>query len=563
MVKLESKRLNSILTLLIGVMIIVLVNQLLSGMIYRLDLTEEKRYTISEASKNLLENLEDVVYVEVYLEGNLPAGVKRLQKSVRETLEEFKVYAGPNLQFRFVDPSTAKSQKAKNEYYQSLIKKGIQATNLYDNVDGKQSQVLIFPGALISYGDKEAGVTILKGNKASSPQEQLNQSVEGVEFELANTIKSLTESKSPKVAILHGHDELDTLHNAGLAAALMAKFKVFNVNLTNRLSLAGFDAIVLAQPRTAFSETDKFKIDQFIMHGGKAVFLVDALHADMDSAGSENNIALPYETNLDDLFFKYGFRINRDLIIDMNAGPYPVVVGNVGENPQVRLLPWPFFPLVNDFSRHPTVRNLDAVITRFVSTIDTTKAEGIMKIPLMSTSRYSKVMHTPVRVSINELKKDMKPEFFDAGPQTIAWIFEGKFTSLYKNRFLPEGVDSTGFVAYGIPTKMLIVSDGDIARNEVNPKTGQPFELGFDQFTETKYANADFLVNALTYLIDDDGIIQTRAKEIKIRPLDAVKVKNERFTWQLVNLILPIAVIIVFGLIKFFIRKRRYTRFGS
>jgi gliding-associated putative ABC transporter substrate-binding component GldG len=343
----------------------------------------------------------------------------------------------------------------------------------------------------------------------------------------------------------------------------MTKFKVFHVNLSNKPNLLGFDAMIMAQPRTAFSQADKFKIDQFVMQGGKAVFLIDALYANMDSAGSESNLALPYETNLDDLFFKYGFRINRDLIIDMNAGPYPVVVGNVGENPQVRLLPWPFFPLINDFSKHPTVRNLDAVITRFVSTIDTVKAEGIMKNPLMKTSQYSKVMNSPVRVSINELKKDMKPEFFDAGPQTIAWIFEGKFTSLYKNRFLPEGVDTTGFVADGVPTKMLIVSDGDMARNEVNPKTGQPFELGFDQFTESKYANADFLVNALTYMLEEDGIIQTRAKEIKIRPLDPVKVKNERLTWQIVNLVLPIATIIIFGLIKYFIRKRRYTRFGS
>jgi len=563
MVNLESKRLNSILTLLIGVMMIILINQLLSGMIYRVDLTEEKRYTISEASRNLLENLEDVVYVEVYLEGELPAGVKRLQKSVRETLEEFKVYAGPNLQFRFVDPSMAKSQKAKNEYYQSLIKKGIQATNLYDNVDGRQTQVLIFPGALISYGDKEAGITFLKGNKAASPQEQLNQSVEGVEFELASAIKSLTESKARRIGILHGHDEPDTLHLAGLTSALMVKYKVFHVNLNNRPDLNGLDAIILAQPRLPFSEADKFKIDQFIMNGGKAVFLIDALYANMDSAGSEDNIALPYETNLDDLFFKYGFRINRDLVIDMNAGPYPVVVGNLGENPQVRLLPWPFFPLVNDFTKHPTVRNLDAVITRFVSTIDTVKADGIAKIPLMQTSQYSKVLPSPVKVSINELKKEMKPEYFDSGPQTVGWIFEGNFTSLYKNRFLPEGIDTTGFKADSPDAKILIVSDGDIARNDVNPRTGQPLELGFDQFTETRYANAEFLVNALTYLVEEDGIIQTRAKEVKIRPLDAVKVKDERFTWQIINLLLPILVIIVFGLIKYFIRKRRYTRFGS
>ncbi len=563
MVNLESKKLESIVQFLLGIMVIILINQIVARFVYRLDLTEEKRFTISDATKNMLRNLEDVVYVEVYLEGHLPAGVKRLQKSVRETLDEFKVYAGPNLQFRFIDPATAKSQKARNEYYENLIKKGIQATNLYDNVDGKQTQVLIFPGALLSYGDKEAGITFLKGNKASSPQEQLNQSVEGVEFEFATAIKSLTEQKTQRIAMLQGHGELDTLSNAGLTATLMAKYKVFHVDLRQRQNLLGFDAIIIAQPREAFSEADKYKIDQFVMQGGKAVFLIDALYADMDSAGSENNLALPYETNLDDLFFKYGFRVNRDLVLDMNAGPYPVVVGNVGENTQVRLLPWPFFPLVNDFSKHPTVRNLDAVITHFVSTIDTVKADGIVKTPLIRTSQYSRVMSSPVRVSINELKKEMKPELFNAGPQTIAWLYEGKFTSLYKNRFLPEGTDAATFKADGVSAKMLIVSDGDIARNEGNPKTGQPLELGFDKYTEKKYANADFLLNALTYLLDDDGIIQTRAKEIKIRPLDAVKVKNERLTWQVINLVLPILAIILFGIVKYFLRKRRYTRFGS
>ncbi len=561
MVKLNSKKLESILYFLVGILVIIVTNQLSARLFYRIDLTEEKRYTISEASKNLLGNLDDVVYIEVYLEGELPAGIKRLQKSVKERLYEFKIYAGTNLQFRFIDPSTAKSQKARQEFYESLIKKGIQATNLYNNVNGNRTQTLVFPGAILTYGSKEIGITFLKGNKASSPQEQLNQSIEGVEYELSSAIKSLTEIKTMRIALLKGHGELDTLQIAGLTAELMKNFKVFHTNLNARSSLLGFDAIILAKPTNVFSEIDKYKIDQFIMRGGKAVFLIDGLHAEMDSVDNETNLALPFETNLEDMFFKYGFRINKDLIIDMNAAPYPVVVGNMGDNPQIRLLPWPFFPMVNEYTNHPTVRNLDAVLTKFISTIDTLKVDGIRKIPLMNTSQYSKILASPVILSINELKKDMKPESFNSGPQITAWIYEGKFTSLYKNRFLPGNADKSEFIADGNSTKILIVSDGDIARNDINPKTGQPLELGYDPFTEKRFANADFLVNTMKYLLGEDGIINTRSKEIKIRPLDKVKLSKQKTTWQLINLVLPIVIIILFGIVKYVMRKRKYASF--
>ena len=563
MVKLEGKKVESLLHFFIGIFVLIVTNQLSSRFFYRFDLTEEKRYTISEASKNILNNLEDAVYVDVYLEGDMPGGVRRLQRSVRETLDEFKIYGGNNLQYRFINPSTAKGQKARQEFYESLIKKGIQATNFYDHIDGKRTQTLIFPGAILTYGTKEKGVTFLKGNKSSSPQEQLNQSIEGAEYELSSAIKSLTEERIKRIALLKGHGELDTLEIAGLTSELLNKYKVFHVDLTRKQNLLGYDAIIIAKPQEAFNEFDKYKIDQFIMRGGKAMFLIDALYANMDSASREDNLALPYEINLDDMFFKYGFRINKDMILDRNAAPYPVVVGNVGSNPQIQLLPWPFFPIVNEFSNHPTVRNSDAILARFISTIDTIRAAGIRKIPLMNSSQYSKVLNSPVRVSINELKKEMNPDFFNSGRQSIAWIYEGSFTSLYKNRFLPENSDKSSFIADGNPTKILIVSDGDIARNDINPKTGQPVELGFNQFTETRYANADFLLNVMSYLLDEDGIIQTRSKEIKIRPLDVVKLRAEKLQWQLINLVGPIVIIVLIGVIKFFWRKKTYGNFKN
>ena len=561
MVNTGNRKLGSWLNFAIGVTVVVILNQLFTHYFFRADLTEEKRYTISPATREVLKNLNDVVYVDVYLEGDFPAAFKRLQKSIRETLEEFKVYAGDNLEYRFINPSTATGQKARSEFYKSLAQKGIQPTNLYDNVNGKQVQNLIFPGAVISYGTKETGVMLLKYNQAASAEEKINQSIEGIEYNLTNAIKKITETQTKKIAILEGHGELDTLHSAGMADALSDFFRVYRIDLTQHQDLTHYDAIILAKPQRLFSEFDKYKIDQFLMRGGKAMFLIDQMTVDMDSASGPGTFALPLDLNLDDLFFRYGFRINKNLVIDINAAPYPVVVGNMGEKPQIQLIPWPFFPLANNFSQQPIVRNLDAIYCQFVSTIDTVKSNGVMKTPLVYTSKYSKVLPAPVRVSINDLKDEMKPEFFNSGPQAIAWLYEGKFTSLYKNRFLPEEADKSKFIPDGSPTKIILLADGDVAKNEVNPKTGQPLELGYDQFTQTKYANGDFLVNSMEYLLDENGIINTRAKEFKIRPLDKVKISEQRVWWQLVNLLLPIVLVLIFGILKNMVRKKKFANF--
>ncbi len=560
MVSIHSKKLESILILLIGIVVVIIINQVSGKRFFRIDLTEEKRYTISDATIDMLENLQDVVQVRVYLEGDFPAPFKRLQIAVRETLEEFKRYAGNNLHYEFIDPSLARSQKARQQFYESLALKGIQPTNLYDSKDGKQIQNLIFPGALISYGIQESGVMLLKGNKSSSPQDQLNQSIEGLEYELASAIKKLSQPRDRRIALLQGHGELDTLETAGLSSRLLENHKVYYVDLKARKELSGYDAVIMAKPKRPLEELEKFKIDQYLMKGGKMIFLIDVLDVSMDSISGEGTYALPIDLNLDDLFFKYGFRLKPDYVIDMNAGRYPIVVGNMGENPQVMLLPWPFFPIINQFSQHLMVRNLDAVYCKFVGTIDTVKVQGINRIPLMYTSQYTRVLNAPVKVSLNELRKEMKPEFFNSGPQCVGWLMEGKFTSLYKNRFLPSGADPSKFVEDGEEAKIIVIPDGDIARNDVNPRTDQPMELGYDQFTQTAFANGDLLSNSVTYLVEERGLISSRGKEIKIRPLDSVRIEGKKMKWQLINIILPIIVVIVFGIIKAILRKKKYAR---
>lgn len=561
MVKLKSSRIEAFLKIGIGIFIIILINILANQYFFRIDLTEEKRFTISDATREMLRELDDVVYVEVYLEGDFPAGFKRLQKAIRERLNEFRVYAGTNIQYAFIDPSQATNAEARNEYYRSLAEKGIQPTNLFATEDGKRIEKLIFPGATVSYGGKETGVMLLKGNKASSPEEILNQSVENVEYELAMAIRKLSQTSRKKVALIQGHGELDSLHIAGLTNALLEFYEVYHVNLPEKENLLGYDAIVVAKPDTAFSEQDKFIMDQFIMNGGKAVFLIDALRVNMDSAGNDGTFALPYQLNLNDQLFNYGVRINNDYIQDLNSGAYPVVTGNIGDQPQIRLLPWPFFPIINKFGDHPIVKNMDAVYARFVSSVDTVKAEGIKKTPLLYTSKYSRVLAAPVPVSLNNLRKDIVPENFKDGPVPVAYLLEGKFTSLYENRLLPEGIDQSKFKESGENSKIIVVAEGDLVRNEINYRENEPFALGFDPFTQTNFANDEFIKTAMTYLLEEDGIIQARSKEIKIRPLDKIKIKDEKLKWQIINMVLPILLILIYGVARYYYRKKKYTRY--
>lgn len=561
MVNLKRKKTEHILLYLIGILCVVILNQASSFESFRIDLTEEKRYTISDATINLLENLEGEVFIEVYLEGELPAGFRRLNKSIRETLEEFRVYAGDRINFKFTDPSIAESEKARNEFYMSLGKKGIQPTRLFDTEDGERIEKIILPGALVSYGGEETGVMLLSGNRSQGAQESLNQSIENVEFELANAIRKLTRQQAKKIAFLQGHGELDSLEIAGLRSVLSEYYAVFDVNLKKRENLAGFDAFIMARPREEFDNEDIYKIDQFLMKGGAGIFLVDILAVDMSDASGEGTIAIPLELGLDNMLFNYGARLNRDLILDLSAGSYPVVVGNIGDQPQIQLMPWPFFPVLNHYSDHVIVKNMDATSAKFISTVDTVKAAGVVKTPLIFTSRHTRVVNAPITISLNDLRDELKPEYFNAGPQAVAWLLEGKFESVFKNRILPKGTDKESFLSEGVQTKILLVSDGDFVKNEINPDNGQPMELGFDPFTKKKYANADFMVNALTYLLDEHGIITARKKEIKIRPLDRVKVREEATFWKIFNLVFPVALVILFGVVKGIMRKRKYASF--
>lgn len=561
MVNWKSKKFGDVLVFANGLVFLVLMNMLVSSKFFRIDLTEEKRYSLKKETHVILNELQDEIHVDVYLEGKLNASFQRFQKAILETLEEFRIYSRNKITYSVSDPTVAMSDKARNEFMADLAAKGIQPTNIIDTRDGQREEKIVFPGVVISYEGIEKGVMLLKGNKAGTPEEEINQSIEGIEYEVISAIYNLVKTDRKQVGFVTGHGELDSLQSFSLRNEMLESYDVSDVSLQQHPQLNRYDVLVIAKPVTTFHERDKFLLDQYLMQGGKLLFLVDKVNASMDSAGRDDYFAGPNNLNLDDQLFKYGVRINPDLVQDRRSGMYPVITGQVGGRPRMQLMEWPFFPLIGEFANHPITRNLDAVLSRFSNSIDTVKAIGVKKTPLLMTSPYSRKISTPVHINVNELRKNLRDTDYSTAHIPVGILLEGTFTSLYKNRFPPEGLDSFKIIGDSKPTKIVVIADGDIARNDVNPRTNEPQPLGFDPMTNTTFANRDLLLNALAYLTNEDGLIQARNKEIKIRPLDKVRLKGERLKWQVINLAAPLVFLIAYGIIRAYARKKRFAKF--
>lgn len=558
---LDKKKTEDWLKWIAGLLLLILINQVASIYFTRIDLTEEKRFSIKPATKELLKNLDEDVYIEVFLEGELNSGFKRLQRSIKETLQEFEIYSNHRVRYKFTDPSTALSSRARNEFMTSLASRGITPTNVIDTRDGDRTERIIFPGALISYGENETGVMLLSGSRG---EDQLNSSIENVEFNLASSIQQLTSIERPSIGFIQGHGELSGESVLSFQNALFEFYNLKEIDITQSEVLDGIELAIISKPVRQWSEKDKYKLDQFIMNGGKALFMLDLVDANMDSANNEFNTSFAYESKIEDMLFRYGIRVNYDLIQDNNAASYPIVVGNMGNQPQIVQLPWPFYPIVNRFQDHPISRNLDGVLTQFVSSIDTVKADGIRKTPLLFSSEYSRRVNAPIQVSVTDLRKNLRPEDLTSRSIPMAYLLEGSFTSIYNNRFLPENMDTESFISKGQDSKIVVISDGDFSKNDPLRSDGSIPELGeYQKLPGMRFANKDFLLNTVSYLLEENGLITARSKKVSIRPLDKVKVSREKTYWQFVNLVLPIAISLFMGGILYFIRRHRYTRFNK
>ncbi|MDF7811077.1 gliding motility-associated ABC transporter substrate-binding protein GldG [Hymenobacter sp. YC55] len=558
----QSRKRRDLLRFLAVVGALLLLNFIGQQFFFRLDLTQEKRYTMSAATRQLLTGLKQPITVTVYLDGDFPPAFRRLQQAVRETLNEMQVYGGGNLKYVFIDPSAAGTEKARNEYYASLFKKGLTPTNLGANENGKRVEKIIFPWATVSAGGKEQQVLLLRGNQAAPSDVRLNQSIEGLEYELASAIRRLSPGKRKLIGIVEGHGELNNAEAGDLIGSLSQYYDVYRVDLSKVRDLRALSAVVVAKPAAAYTEPEKFKLDQFITQGGNALFFVDAMRVNLDSAARTGMLSFPQPVGLDDLLFKYGVRVNADLILDLNSGVIPLVTGKEGDKPKVEPMPWQFYPLVNNFSTHPITRNLDAVYTKFVSTIDTVKATGIRKTPLLFTSRYSRVLPSPVPVNLNDARLQPDRKLYKDKFEPVGYLLEGQFRSLYANRAQPGTTQFQPATSpQAKPSKVLVISDGDFVRSELDPKTGRPFRLGFDRLANTEFANRELVLNAVDYMLDESGLIGVRSKQVTLRPLDKLKVIEQRRTWQLLNLVAPLVLLGAFGAVRAWRRKRRYAGF--
>jgi ABC-2 type transport system permease protein len=568
---------GNITWLLLSMAIIILLNIIASFVFTRFDLTAEKRYSLAPATKKLLKKLDDVVFFKVYLYGDLPPGFQRLSNETREMLDEFRAYS-ENIQYEFVNPSENPNAKDRNDAYRLLVERGLQPTDLRVNNKGASSQRIIFPGAMVSYHGKEIPIQLLMAQLQQDPNKVLNNSIQSLEYNLASAIKNLTTAIKPRIAIIEGQGELDQAETFDMQTALSEFYNVDRIRINNKINslslriksdsskdilINKYRAIIIAKPTKPFDERDKFLIDQFIMRGGKVLWLIDPVFASMDSLQKYNaTMGIPNDINLEDMLFNYGVRLNINLVQDLNALPIPIKTGQVGNQPQFEYFKWYFFPVLIPSINHPVVNGLNAIKTEFISTLDTVAANGVKKTFLLETSPYARSINAPVLIDLEIMQKQPDERLFSNGPMPVAVLLEGEFTSSFLFRIPPELADnpSLGYRSKSKPTKMIVIADGDIAKNQFHFSQGYVLPLGYDQYTKQTFGNRDLVLNVVNYLCDDSGLISVRSRELKLRMLDSAKIAKQRLFWQLFNLLLPVLVIILFGVAKYRFRLRNYAR---
>lgn len=560
--KIPNRKLKSIISFFVFVTILVLINIAGSSFFKRFDLTTDHRYSLNDFTKNQLSNLEDIVFVRVYLDGNLPAGFKQLQNATKEILDEMRIYAGDKLQYEFIDPSSNPDARIRQNIYRELSKKGLKYTNLNTRDGDKVSEQIIFPGAILAYREKEFPIQLLKNTMGDNPEVMLNNSIQQLEYEISSTIKKASQTIAKKIGFIQGHGEANPLEVKDISNSLGEFYQIENITINEQVNaLKGLSAIILVGPDSNVSEKDKYVIDQFIMNGGKAMWFVENVFVNTDSLQKNGiSLGLGIQNNLSDQLFKYGARVNSDLIMDIQSLPLPVITGMVGNQPKQEMFPWYYLPLIFNTVKHPITSNVDAIASQYASSIDTVGGKGINKTALLLSSKYSKVSNVPTRVALNILRDPPDERRFNRGNKMIAVLLEGEFESVFKGRVSKKISENSElkFVERSEPNKMIVVSDANIIKNDVN-SDGTYMDLGFYRYTNRTYGNKDFVLNCMSYLLEDDGLIFTRVKEFKLRLLNTQKIAKEKRKWQIFNTAVPIVLILIIGAIIGVVRRRKYT----
>lgn len=549
---------------------LLVINWLAAFLPFRADLTAEGRYTLSRPTRNMLSNLQEPVNIDVLLSGEMPAGFRKLSSSTNDLLEEFKAAGKSNFRFRFIKPGEGLNDTAKAVLYDSLYQLGLSPTNIKAQTKEGESKEerLVFPGAVITLNGRTTAIDLLQGVSAEGGLESLNKAEALLEYKFANAIRQLQQDTIPLIGYLAGNGEPVSYQVFDLIDHVLKKnyaFRILPIDSVNQIPPV-FKALVIVKPVVPFSDVQKLKIDQYVMQGGKVIWMIDNLYAEMDSLQRVQNefIAFDRGLNIEDQLFKYGVRINQDLVQDLNADKIPSVVGSVGGKPQIQVLPWPYFPLLSNYSGHPIAKNLDYVLSQFPNSIDTVEAKGIKKTILLATSPESRILATPAKVSWQSIESEADLRTFNKGAIPVAILLEGNFPSLFTNRLSAEQKaewQNAGqpISTISIPNKMIVIADGDIAMNAVTEKEG-PLPMGMNAYTKYQYANREFIQNSIEYMVDESGILETRSKDFTLRLLDKKKLEDGKTRWQLINIVLPILIILVFGFLYQWMRKSRYQK---
>jgi len=555
---------KNIKTLGITIFILIVLNVLGSLFFQRFDLTKDKRYTLSETSLQIVKQVKNPLSIKIYMQGDLPADFRRLQQETRQLLEEFQAY-NSNIVFEFVDPLENKDESM--DVVKSLYQKGLTPINITVDDKGKQSQAMVFPWAIAVYNNKEVNIPLLKNIMGASTTQKVIGSIQHLEYSIADAINKITKDKQKKVAIIKGNGEMKEVHIAKMLMQIRESYYIgpFTLdsvakNPTGSLeALKKYDLAIIAKPTETFSDEEKQVLDQFIMNGGKTLWLIDQVAADMDSLYNQAGatLAYPRDLNLNDMFFKYGFRINPDLVKDEQGSPIKLATGEQGSATQYQDFIWKYAPLVTPEAKHPIVKNLGGIKFDFASPIDTLK-NGIKKTVLLKSSPYSKKIGTPTEINLNIVTEKTTPQdYVNKGNLPLSVLLEGNFHSVFENRVLPFKENS--FLSKGKPTKMIVIADGDLAKNQLD-KNMMPVELGYDQRSGNLYDNKDFVMNCINYLLDDTGLINIRSKDLNLPLLDKEKVYENYNLTQFITIGLPILILLIFGLVFTYIRKRKYSK---
>ncbi|MCX6312130.1 MAG: gliding motility-associated ABC transporter substrate-binding protein GldG [Bacteroidetes bacterium] len=574
----KNKKRSDLINLTLGLFIVVIVNVLSQYAFTRLDLTSEKRYTLSTSTKEMLGKLDDLVYFKVYLEGDFPQGAgdyKRLRDETKIMLDEFRAYAGDKIQYEFIDPGENPDPKEREKFQKQLYSEGL-IPHIENFTDDNGAQVVqrLFPWAIASYHGLNVLVPLMGSNTPKPNEVQLNHSVEGLEYEISNAMRKLQMHVKPKVAITMGHGEPDTLELNDLVKSLREYYDVdfvkFNGNLNafrDTMQKADqifnkYKAVIVDGPDSAFTPEELFILDQFVMYGGKALFLIDPVYTSMDSLSMTGmTLGIPRQLGIEELTFRYGARLNTTLVEDLYCAD--IAIPQEGPQTQFVAAPWYYSPTILPSENNPIVKNLDRIKFDFLSTVDTVETSAnIKKTILIRTSDKSRYQRTPTRISLQMAMVERDPRSFNKPNEPVAVLLEGKFDSYFKNKFLPDTIKNSkliGYRAQGDSSKIIVVGDGDVARNPIYK--GKPLPLGLDlmnRMNRNFYANKDFLLNCMNYLCDDKGLLSVRSREVTLRLLDRGKIKDHRLKWQMINTLVPVALIIAFGFLRFYLRRRKY-----